>query len=109
MNVKEWVQAKTTSRTAFEFFSECWGVVFQKPCASNQIVIDANKYNRRGDIPYYVHRRFEMNQRARVVMPAQAEKTSRWMDSWNHQAYRLVSEQSAVLVAHKGLDGVWRS
>lgn len=109
MNVKEWAASQLTNRTAYDFFSDCWNVVFQKQCASNQIVIDAGKYLRRGDIPYYVHRRFEMWKRTQAVLPSQAQKMARWDAPWCHQAYRLVSDYSPPLIAHKGADGVWRS
>lgn len=110
MNVKAWIvqELRAGNRTVFDFFDECYRNTHHKACQSNQIVLDANHYRTSGVIPSYVWSVFDRLQQQKRVLPAQAAKTSRWTDTWNHQHYRLVSESAPLLMAHKDKDGVYR-
>lgn len=109
MNLKAWVaqELAASGRTAFDFFNESWTRVHGSACRSNRIVLDAEKYRKKGDVPFYVARRWELLRAAQASIPERALKSSRWQDTSIHQNYRLVDD-SPLLQAHKGADGVWR-
>jgi len=56
MSVHEWIQyeLRASQDTPFAFFSRCWEQIYGKPCQSNQVILDADRWRKGGVIPSYV-------------------------------------------------------
>lgn len=110
MNVHEFVEYElaATQSDVGEFFRKAWEEIYGRPCRSNQVVIDTEHYRKAKVVPSYVWSFFDRVRQQNWVLPERATKSSRWEDTWNHQNYRLVDD-SPLLVAQKGADGVWRA
>ncbi len=110
LNVREWIdnEVRSTGRTTFDFFSECWNKINSKPCGSNRVVLDSENYRTARVVPNYVWSVYDKLVADARRLPPNVVKLSRFMDGWNHQHYRLVDD-SPPLRAFKMSDGVWRT
>lgn len=109
MKTAEWLarELSASNQTAFAFFSVCYYDVYRHPCRSNQIVLDANRYQASKAIPPYVFRFHEKLQDGTRALP---ERTARLysMLGLRLEVCRLVDPDPIVIHARRGRDGVWR-
>ncbi len=93
--------------TAFAFFTKAYLDVYHHACRSNQVVIDAQRYNSTRAIPPYVFRYFEKLDEANRALPVRAARLHSML-GLDRAPFQMV-DVSPVLYARKGRDGVWRT
>lgn len=107
--LREWLaeELRVSSRTAEDFFGECWIGCFRTPCRSNTVKLDAKHYNRLGLVPAYVYSTYErlVESLSKITLRGSSENLH---GPGFDTAFRIVADSSTLLMARRGKDGVYR-